>query len=133
MKKTNGILLVLAAMACFLFIRGNKIEQTTGIIYADTIVVFSADARAIIDNKCFGCHNPESKNEKAKKKLQWDQIPALPKAKQVSLMDEVLEVLEKGEMPPQKFLESKPEAKLTEDEVKVLKEWASANADMLMK
>jgi cytochrome c551/c552 len=134
MKSINGLLLVMACVAIFLFVRSNKIEKQDQLpANPDTVVVFSPEARAIIDNKCFGCHNPESKNEKAKKKLQWDNIPTLAKAKQIAMLDEILEVLEKGEMPPAKFLEMKPEARLTEEEAKLLTDWANTNADKLMK
>lgn len=45
----------------------------------------------------------------------------------------MLEVLAEGKMPPEKFLEFKPEAKLTEAEANTLTEWAETNAKKLMK
>ena len=48
-------------------------------------------------------------------------------------MNEVLEVLAEGEMPPEKFLQFKPEAKLTEAEITTLSSWAEANAKKLSK
>jgi hypothetical protein len=53
------------------------------------------------------------------------------KEKLVSVMDEIIEVIEKEEMPPEKFLEKKPEAKPTEDEYAILFEWAEQEADKL--
>jgi cytochrome c553 len=91
------------------------------------------DIQEIIDKSCFGCHNSESQSDKAKKKLQFDQFDGLSKAKLVGTLDEIAEVIEENEMPPEKFLEKYPDKKLTEEEAKKLKEWAEANAEGLMK
>ena len=55
------------------------------------------------------------------------------KAKLVSLMDDIIEVLEEKEMPPKKFLEKKPEVAPTEKESKTLMSWAEKKADKLLK
>lgn len=133
--KTNYVIPFLAIAAACLFIRAQRIapapqsQQET----ADTVVAYTADARAIIDQKCFGCHNPEAKNEKARKKLMWDDLPKLAKDKQLKTVNAMLEVLAEGKMPPEKFLEFKPEAKLTEAEANTLTAWAETNAKKLMR
>jgi mono/diheme cytochrome c family protein len=91
------------------------------------------DIQEIIDKSCFGCHNAESQSDKAKKKLQFDQLDGLSKSKLVGTLDEIVEVVEENEMPPEKFLEKYPDKKLTEEEAKKLKEWAEANAEERMK
>jgi uncharacterized membrane protein len=132
LKSTLFTLSLLALMV--LFIQAKKpTESGSTSVQADTVVEFSAEVKVVIDQKCFGCHNANSKNEKGKAKLQWDNVATLSKAKQIAMMDEVIEVLEEGKMPPEKYLSFKPEGKLTEDEVKMLKEWANANAERLMK
>jgi mono/diheme cytochrome c family protein len=84
-----------------------------------------ANVKAVVDQKCYGCHNANSKNDKGKAKLDWDALSKLKKAKRVAAMDKIAEVLEKGEMPPKKFLDFKPEAKLSESDMATLKEWSS--------
>ena len=84
-----------------------------------------ANVKAVVDQKCYGCHNANSKNEKGKAKLDWDALGKLKKAKRMAAMGEIAEVLEKGEMPPKKFLEFKPEAKLSESDLATLKEWSA--------
>lgn len=122
-----------ALLSIALFINAKKVKvKVEAKQQADTIVVYSADARAIIDQKCFGCHNPESKSEKARKKLMWDKLPQLSKAAQLKTVNGILEVLSKGEMPPEKYLQFKPEGKLSEAEVKTLTAWAETNAKKLM-
>ena len=133
--KTSLIVTLIAGGTALLFIRAGRVQvapesKAQG---ADTVVNYTVDARAIIDKKCFGCHNPEAKNEKARKKLMWDELPKLAKDKQLKVVNDILEVLGEGSMPPEKFLQMKPEAKLSEDEVNALTEWAEANAKKLMK
>lgn len=84
-----------------------------------------ANVKAVVDEKCYGCHNANSKNEKAKAKLDWDALGKMKKAKRIAAMGEIAEVLEKGEMPPKKFLEFKPEAKLSDSDLATLKEWSA--------
>ena len=134
MKTTYAITFMSVLVLC-LFIRAQKIDPASEPVVqeADTVVIYTADARAIIDQKCFGCHNPEAKNEKARKKLMWDELPKLAKDKQSKTINDMLEVLASGEMPPEKFLQFKPEAKLTEAEVTTLTTWAEENARKLMK
>ena len=84
-----------------------------------------ANIKAIVDQKCYGCHNAESKNEKGKAKLDWDAFEASKKSKQMAMKGKINEELEKGDMPPKKFLEMKPEGKLTEAELATLLEWSA--------
>jgi hypothetical protein len=42
-------------------------------------------------------------------------------------------VLDKGEMPPKKMIETHPEAKISEADSKILKDWAVAASEVLMK
>jgi len=91
------------------------------------------NVKAIVDNKCYGCHNAESQNDKAKEKLQWDQMEQLSKSKLVSTFSDIEEVLDEGKMPPEKFLEKRPEKKLTDEEKEILKSWAVSTAENLMK
>ncbi|MFC5623658.1 heme-binding domain-containing protein [Algoriphagus winogradskyi] len=84
-----------------------------------------ANVKAIVDQKCYGCHNAESKNEKGKKKLDWDFFEAEKKSKQLATMSKINEVLTEGDMPPARFLENKPEGKLSEEEMAILKEWSA--------
>lgn len=132
LKSTVFTLSLLALMV--LFIQAKKpILVTSTSMEADTVVEFSSEIKTVIDQKCFGCHNANSRNEKGKGKLQWDTMTSLSKAKQIAAMDEIIEVLEEGKMPPEKYLANKPEGKLSEDEIKMLKEWANTNAERLMK
>jgi uncharacterized membrane protein len=91
------------------------------------------NVKAVVDTKCFGCHNAESTSDKAKEKLLLDQLDKLSKVKLVSALGDIEKVVSEDKMPPAKFLEKKPEMKLTDDEKLVLKDWAVAASEKLLK
>jgi uncharacterized membrane protein len=90
------------------------------------------DVKAIIEKSCFGCHNTDSKNDKAKEKLDLKTIDSLDKTKMIHALKEIGEVVEEDEMPPAKFLEKFPDKKLTDAEKKTLMDWANNEAKALM-
>lgn len=89
------------------------------------------NVKVILDNKCFGCHNVEAKSDKAKEKLLLDKLSDLSKVELIGALGEIHEVVVEGEMPPEKFLERKPEGALTDEEAKLLADWAEKAADAL--
>lgn len=97
-------------------------ENALHIVDAD----MPANVKAVVDQKCYGCHNAESKNEKGKAKLDWDAFEASKRSKQIAAKGKILEALENGDMPPAKFLENKPEGKLNEAELATLLEWSKS-------
>lgn len=115
------------AVLSLLFFQGttktvSNSENTLHVMEAD----MPANVKAVVDQKCYGCHNAESKNEKGKKKLDWDDFEASKRSKQIATKGKILEALENGDMPPAKFLENKPEGKLTKEEVATLMEWSKS-------
>jgi hypothetical protein len=99
----------------------------------DDNLVIPENINNIFDKSCFGCHNTESKNDKAKEKFLIDKLPGLSKVKMVSKLDKINEMVEKNEMPPEKFLAKFPDKALTPEEAKALREWAVATSDLLLK
>jgi uncharacterized membrane protein len=96
-------------------------------------LVMSESVKPVIEKKCAGCHSADSKNEKAKEKLIWANLSSMDNKAAASILDEVVEVVEKGEMPPAKFLERFPDNKLTEKESKAIAKWADKSAGKLLK
>jgi len=88
---------------------------------------------AIIQNKCYGCHSPNSKSDKAKEELNWDELTSLNPSQQVAKLKSIGKVLSEGAMPPKKMLEKMPEKKLTEKETKIMSKWASKGVSKLSK
>ena len=89
--------------------------------------------KEILDNSCWGCHNSESKNTKAKLKLKFDELNDLKVSKQVSKLNKIVKALDKGKMPPEKTLAKYPEMALTSETKAELINWARSTSEELMK
>lgn len=133
MKKTFFVLPAIALV--FLLITGFHSEKSNAIGSAnpEANLTYPEDIQKIIDKSCFGCHNVDAQNDKSKKKLMWDQLPELSKAKIVAALGDIAGAVGENEMPPEKFLEKYPDKALTEDEAKKLKEWAESTAEEMTK
>lgn len=133
MKKIT-LLLCLSAFVLFSFSRYTT-EKPTKNPYSKIVYdapEFPEDVKAVIDKSCYGCHSEKGRSDDAKDALRWDIMGEYDKAKLISAMDEIIEVIEKQEMPPEKFLANKPEAKPTEEEYAILLKWAEEEADKLL-
>lgn len=109
-------------------------EKTRVLLVDDSTQVLSypMDVLGIITNKCLGCHSPNARGDKSKEALQWVLLQNMTGADLVAKLDEVVEVLEEGEMPPAKMIEKYPQMKLSETEVALLKEWAESSLNTAM-
>ncbi len=132
--KTTIYLGAICFILFLLFIRGSQMfREVSPISLHVQGFEYPANVKAVIDQKCHGCHSLEGKSADAKKGLLWDSIPSYSKVKQVAKLDDIISVLDDGSMPPEKYVEKNPSAKLTKDEMKILKGWAEETADNLMK
>ena len=86
----------------------------------------------IVKKSCFGCHNTDSQNEDAKEALDFKTMDELGKVKKITSLREIAETVEKGEMPPKRFLENYPDRKLTKDEAGSLVDWAKKESKKLI-
>ncbi len=91
------------------------------------------DIQPIIEQSCFGCHNTESNNDKAKKKLLFDKLGELKTYKLVGKLADMADILKEGDMPPKKAIEKFPEIKLSGKDRKTLINWADKTAESLTK
>jgi uncharacterized membrane protein len=125
-KRTIYLSLAAFMFATFLTVASeNPTENKTG--------TMPDDVKVIIEKSCFGCHNTDSKNDKAKEKLVLNTLDSLSTSKMIHALKEISEVVEDDEMPPAKFLEKFPDKKLTDAEKKLLMDWANNEAKALMK
>jgi uncharacterized membrane protein len=118
------------AIAVFLF--SSFLVSATEFQTEAKTVKMPDDVKAIIEKSCFGCHNTDSKNDKAKEKLDLKTLDSLTKNKMIATLKDISETIEENEMPPAKFLEKNPDKKLTDAEKKILMDWANSEAKALM-
>ena len=86
----------------------------------------------VLEKSCTGCHNTTSQNDKAKEKLNfslWEQYNPIQK---VGKFKGIASEVQEGKMPPAKFLERFPDRKLSQEEVKLISEWAKSEAEKIV-
>lgn len=128
MKKYS--IIFTAVFLSFLFFNFTMQNQPNdAVIPEDGGLNMPADVKTVIDNSCYGCHNTDSKNEKGKKKLNFDSFGTDYSAiKSGGKLKEVANVVTDGDMPPEKYLEHNPENALTEAQKTLLTDWARTEA-----
>ena len=94
-----------------------------------------AEVKAVLDNKCTGCHSNDAKGGKSKMKMNFDKFTngEYSTGKTISKLGKITKQLDKGKMPPKKYLDKYPDKKLTEEENQLLLNWASEQSNLLNK
>ncbi len=122
--KTIAILFISSSLSFLLFVGANNINNAT--------IEYPENVKQVIDSKCYNCHSDKGQSDDAKEALHWDKLLTLDKADQIATLDEIIEVLEEGTMPPKKAIERFPNLKMSEEEVGTLLDWAETTAENLM-
>lgn len=78
-----------------------------------------------IQDKCYGCHSPEGRSQKAKDALMWDELQNLNMAAQLGKFAAIQKVIHEGTMPPKGAVERNPAMKLSDQESAQMEKWAS--------
>lgn len=123
MKKT-AILFSMAILAVIVFanfVTRPAMAGQDGVVKPSTL---PADVAKVVEKSCFGCHNTESRNDEAKEKLNFSSLENLNPMQKIGKVKAIYDEVEKGGMPPQRFLERFPDRKLSDAEAKILKDWA---------
>lgn len=130
----TSIISILSLVAFVLFIRTHPVDKSTVVAgNQDTTAFYPADVKKVIDDKCYGCHSIKGKLQKAKDKLMWDSLPGLSKRKMVATLGNIVDELDKNDMPPEEFLKKFPDAALVPGQKELLTSWAGSKADNLLK
>lgn len=129
--KKQLITITIAITVGFFFLNFTTTKATNPVTDEKSGFEIPADVQQIIDNSCFGCHNSDSKNEKGKKKLQFDKMADLKTHKLVGALADISDVVSEGDMPPEKALQKYPEMKLSDEDKATLVEWANKTAEEL--
>lgn len=132
MKTT--VLTTAVVLFVFILFAGAKVVRHSN-PYAqlqEQVLQYPENIKTIIDNKCYGCHSAEGRSQDAKDAMMWDSLPNLSLGRQVHTLDEIIEVLDDGTMPPERMVEMNPDAALTDAEHQALRSWAETTADALL-
>jgi len=129
MKKLT--ILFSALFLGLVFLNFTSINDFSNSIPEEGSLNMTEDVKSVIDHSCYGCHNTDSKNDKGKKKLNFDSFgKEYSEIKSGGKLKEIAIVVNDNDMPPAKFLEHYPEKALTEDQKTLLINWAKAEAKL---
>ena len=128
MKKTI-LFSILPLMAFFLFIAA---YEPAPMPEDDLDLGWPEEVMTLLERSCFDCHTAESGNVKAKGKLNFSKWNDYKLTKQAGKLDGIKGNIKEKDMPPKKYLAKKPEAASSDEEIKLITEWANAEMDKLL-
>ena len=124
MKKN---ILLSAAFLMFLSLSSfQKISTEPGRIFSfgkEKPTEVSDAVGAVLDKSCLSCHGVNG-SSKAKFKWNFTKMDKMKSSKLLSKLKKVVHEIEEESMPPKKYLKKHPEATMTNDEAKLLIQWA---------
>ena len=71
------------------------------------------EVNKVLVTSCYDCHTSGAKNEDAREALNFEKWDDYRITKQIGLLGKIEELVGEGKMPPTKYLNFKPEKKLT--------------------
>jgi hypothetical protein len=123
MKKQLVLMLTIGAL--FLFVQSFSPELPPESVPSDEIT-------SILKTSCYDCHTTGASSEKALNAVNFDKWDEYRTTKKIGLLADISKVVEERKMPPGKYLEKKPEASLSDKQMKLLSEWTDTEAEKLM-
>lgn len=94
---------------------------------------FPKKVSGILTNSCYDCHTTGAKAQKAVDALDFKKWEEYKLTKKISLLTKICEVVEKGEMPPEKYLAKNPGKALSESDIKTICNWTKKESENLIK
>ena len=125
----NGIRIVLTILLIqTVMMKGNTSAQSS-----DPPADFPKKVSGILSNSCYDCHTTGAKAQKAVDALDFNKWEEYKLTKKISLLTKICEVVEKGDMPPGKYLKQNPEKALSASDVKTICNWTKKESEKLIK
>lgn len=81
---------------------------------------------------CYDCHTAGAKSEDALKALNFSEWEEYRMTKKVAVLGDIGKVVEKGKMPPEKYLDRNPDKKLSETQKKLIADWTREATEKLV-
>ncbi len=93
---------------------------------------FPDSVQKVFESSCFDCHSDRSANDKALSKMNLSEWGQLSAAKKVGKMQDIIDKLNKGDMPPAKYVAKYPDRAPSKDQKDILIKWATEESNKLM-
>jgi hypothetical protein len=130
--KKSILIIILPVLALFMFIAAQQPAQAPKPVAEDIELGWPEDVMAILERSCFDCHTNELGSLKAKSKLNFSKWNEYKLTKKIGKLDDIIKEVDEKKMPPKKYLNDYPDRGLSDEEVKLIKDWANEEADKLM-
>jgi hypothetical protein len=93
---------------------------------------FPEDVESILKASCYDCHSNGASGKKPKEALNFDEWDKYNTGKKISKLADICEMAGEGKMPPEKYLNNKPEKALSKAEKELICKWVSEESAKLM-
>jgi hypothetical protein len=125
----NGIRIILALLLGYtMLMRGNASPFPS-----EPQPDFPKKVTGILTKSCYHCHTTGSNAKKALDAYDFYKWEEYKLTKKISLLTKICEVVEKGDMPPGKYLKQHPENALSESDIKTICNWTKKESEKLIK
>ena len=118
------VLIVMAGGFFFLFQSFNPIINADGEI--------PEEVNKILLLSCNDCHSTNAKNQDAREAIDFEKWDEYRLTKKIGLLGKIGELVEEEKMPPAKYLNYKPDRKLSETQKQMIIEWTKKESSALM-
>lgn len=123
MKKK--IVLVVIAGGMFILFQANRPDP-------EMTAQIPEEVSTLLASSCYDCHSTGSKSEDALKAVNFTDWEDYRTPKKVAVLGDICQVLEKGKMPPEKYLDRNPDKKLSDAQKKLICDWTKEVSDKLL-
>jgi len=96
------------------------------------VPVFPENVAKVLETSCYDCHSDASSNEKALLKVNFSKWNDQTAAQKVAKMQDITDVLKKGDMPPAKYTAKYPDRAMNQEQKDLIMKWAAEESDKLM-
>ena len=123
MKKRIALIVIAGGM--FILFQSNQPNP-------ELITQMPDEVSTLLESRCYGCHTTGAKSDDALKAVNFSEWANYKVSKQVAVLGDITNVVEKGKMPPEKYLKNNPEKELTDVEKKLIIDWTKEASDKLL-
>lgn len=119
------IALIVIAGGMFILFQSNQPNP-------ELITQMPEEVSTLLESRCYGCHTTGAKSDDALKAVNFSEWANYKVSKQVAVLGDISNVVEKDKMPPEKYLKNNPEKELTDVQKKLIIDWTKEASDKLL-
>lgn len=119
------IALIVIAGGMFILFQSNQPNP-------ELITQMPEEVSTLLESRCYGCHTTGAKSDDALKAVNFSEWANYKVSKQVAVLGDISNVVEKDKMPPEKYVKNNPEKELTDVQKKLIIDWTKEASDKLL-